>query len=82
MINGIETLYRLIEDNEGCQAKINNDSLEIEIQDTETFLRYLVDRIRSMQDMAIFCTKLDVKGQKRYIKKDYVKDSIGQWKQK
>lgn len=72
MVNGIETLYRLVENNEGCQAKINKDSLEIKIQDTETFLRHFADKIRSMQDLAIFCTKLDDKGQKRYIKKDYV----------
>jgi len=72
MANGIETLYRLIKDLEGCQAEIYGDHIEINIQNKETFLRNLRDRINSMQDLVIFCTKKDEDGQKRYIKKDFV----------
>jgi hypothetical protein len=72
MINGIETLYRLVEDIGGCRARIFQDHLEIEIQDVGVFLKNLADKIRSMQDLAIFCTKLDDKGQKRYVAKDFV----------
>lgn len=72
MINGIETLYTLVEDIEGCRARIHHDHLEIEILNTEMFLRNFADKIKSMQDLVIFCTKLDDKGQKRYVAKDFV----------
>jgi hypothetical protein len=72
MLNGTETLYRLLQDIEGCQARIYNDMVEIDIQDKEAFLRNLADRIESARDLIIFCTKLDDKGQKRYVRKDFV----------
>ncbi len=72
MLNGTETLYRLLENIEGCQVSIYNDMVKINIQDKETFLRNLADRIESERDLIIFCIKLDDKGQKRYVKKDFV----------
>lgn len=72
MINSIETLYRLVNDIKGCNAKMYQDHLKIEIQDVTVFIKNLADRIRSMQDQVIFCIKLDDKGQKRYVKKSFV----------
>lgn len=72
MLNGTETLYRLLEEIEGCQVNISNDMVEIHIQDKEIFLRNLADRIESERDTTIFCIKQDDKGQKRYVKKDFV----------
>jgi hypothetical protein len=72
MLNGTETLYRLLQDIEGCHARIYSDMVEIDIQDKEAFLRNLAHRIESARDLIIFCTKLDDKGQKRFIRKDFV----------
>jgi len=72
MANGIETLYRLIKDLEGCHAEIYRDHVEISIQDKEVFLRNFRDKVNSMQDLVIFCTKKDENGQKRYIRKDFI----------
>lgn len=72
MLNGTETLYRLLQDIGGCQTSIHDDMVEIDIQDKEVFLRNLTDRIESARDLIIFCTKLDDKGQKRFVRKDFV----------
>ncbi|MBU7039075.1 MAG: hypothetical protein HXS52_14195 [Theionarchaea archaeon] len=72
MLNGTETLYRLLTDIEGCQAVIHDDMVEIDIHDKEVFLRNLAHRIESKRDLVIFCKKFDEKGQERYVRKDFV----------
>lgn len=72
MVNGIETLYRLLTDLNGCQVTLWNDSLEIKILDDDLFIKDFSDRIKSMQDSIIFFKKEDENGLVRYIRKDYV----------
>jgi hypothetical protein len=72
LLNGTETLYRLVKNIKGCHAEIHQDMVEIDIEEYETFLRTFADTIRSKQDQVIFCIKQDDKGGKRYVMKNYV----------
>ena len=72
MGNGIENLYRLLHNIEGCSVEIDNNSLNIEISDKEKFLRNFTQKIKNQQDKTIFVTKRDEKGQVGYVKKDFV----------
>jgi hypothetical protein len=82
MANGLETLHRLLHDVEGCQSQLYDDRIEIDISDMETFQRNFGDRIRAKQDLVIFYTKEDEKGQKRYIAKDYLLIQYGKAKER
>jgi hypothetical protein len=82
MVNSIETLYRLVKDIKGCHARIYQDHLKIEIQDVTVFIKNFADRIRTMQDLVLFCTKVDDKGQKRYVKKNFVLIQYGKAKER
>ena len=80
MLNGIETLYTLISGVDGCKVQIEAESLLIEIHDRERFLKSFENKISSKQDEVIFVEKLDDKGQKRFVKKDFVLIQYGKAK--
>lgn len=72
MLNGIETFYTLISGLDGCRAKIEPDSLVVEIHDLERFLKSFANRISSKQDEIIFSTYLDKFGQPAKKLKPYI----------
>lgn len=72
MRNGVENLFRLIEDIDGCSVKIENNSLKIETSDHKKFLRNFENRIKQRQNEIIFIKKTDNKGQMKYVKKDFI----------
>lgn len=72
IINGIETLYTLINDLNNCDVKLEDELLIIEIYDVKKFLESFTNKIKSKQDEVIFVKKLDDKGQTRFVKKDFI----------
>ncbi len=72
MLNGIETLYTLLNDLKDCKVELESDRLKVEIFDLESFLKIFAGKIEDKQNKVIFVKKLDNKGQEKFIKKDFV----------
>jgi len=80
MINGVENLHTLINDLDGCKSRLDNDRLKVELTDLRRFIKNLTRRIEAKQDEIIFVKKMDEKGRKKFVRKDFVLIQYGKAK--